>query len=78
MQRWKITEGVCTTSGAEGYPTYGVAVTLPGGEVWSWADVDVDPSVVRLLVDRLQAAQPQPCHFRDLVLDFIEEMSGKV
>ena len=73
-----MTEGICATPGAEGTPTYGVAVTLPDGGVWSWPDVDVDPAVTAALVDRLQATQPAPRHFEDMVLDFIEEMAGKV
>lgn len=78
MQQWRITEGICITQGVEGYPTYGVAVTLPDGGEWAWADVDIDRSIVRQLVCRLQAAQPRRCHFEELVLDFIEEMAGKV
>lgn len=78
MQQWRVTTGVCRTDGAEDYPTYGVAVTLSDGGAWAWADVDTDPFIVRDLVRRLQAAQPEACHFEDLVLDFIEEMAGKV
>ena len=59
-------------------PTFGVEVTLPDGSVWSWADVDTDRRVVQVLCCRLQVAQPEACHFRELVLDFIEEMAGKV
>lgn len=78
MQLWCVIEGVCETQGAEGYPVYGVQVTLPNGGVWTWADVDTDPAVVAVLVNRLQAIQPAACHFRDVVLDFIEEMAAKV
>lgn len=78
MQQWRVTKGVCHTEGAEGIPTYGVAATLPDGGEWAWADVDTDPAVVQGLVCRLQAAQPEGCHFRDMVLDFIEEMAAKV
>lgn len=78
MQSWRVTEGACTTPGAEGVLVYGVAVTLSEGDVWAWADVDTDPAVVGALVHRLQALQPDPVHFRDVVLDFIEEMAGKV
>ena len=75
---WSVIEGVCETAGAEGYPVYGVQAVLAAGGVWSWEDVDADPAVVRVLVSRLQETQPEECHFRDLVLDFIEEMAGKV
>ena len=78
MQLWRVTEGIIQTDGAEGYPTYGVAVTLPDGGVWAWSDVDVDRAAVEALVRRLQTAQPEACHFEDMVLDFIEEMAGKV
>ena len=78
MQLWSVVEGECETQGAEGVPTYGVQVTLSDGGGWSWADVDVDASVVAELVRRLQAAQPDRCHFEDLVRDFIEEKAGKV
>lgn len=52
--------------------TYGVAVTYPGGS-WSWPDVDTDAALVDRLVARLNEVQPQPCHFADLVLDYVEE-----
>lgn len=78
MQQWRVIEGICETDGASGCPTYGVAVTLPDGGEWAWADVDVDPSAVQVLCRRLQAAQPERCHFQDMVLDFIEEMAAKV
>lgn len=78
MQQWRMTSGVSDTPGAEGYPIYGVAVTLPDGSEWRWADVDTDSAAVQTFCRRLQLAQPEPCHFRDMVLDFIEEMAGKV
>ncbi len=78
MQEWSVIEGECETEGAVGYPVYGVQVTQSDGTVWTWADVDTDPAVVGVLACRLQAAQPETCHFEDLVRDFIEEMAGKV
>ena len=78
VQMWSVIESECQTAGAEGYPVYGVAVRLSDGGTWSWADVDTDRSAVQRLAERLQAAQPEPCLFEDLVLDFIEEMAGKV
>ena len=71
-------ESECQTAGAEGYPVYGVAVRLSDGGTWSWADVDTDRSAVQRLAERLRCTQPEPCLFEDLVLDFIEEMAGKV
>ena len=78
MQQWRVTQGYCRTEGAEDCPTYGVAVTLPDSTEWGWADVDVDRRAAQALAARLQCLQPAPCHFEALVLDFIEEMAGKV
>ena len=78
MQEWSVIESECQTAGAEGYPVYGVAARLSDGGTWLWADVDTDRSAVQRLVERLQRAQPEPGLFEDLVLDFIEEMAGKV
>ena len=78
MQIWQVTENVCRTDGAEGYAVYGIQVALPDGTVWAWADVDVDRTVAECLARRLQTLQPSPCHFADLVLDFIEEQAQKV
>ena len=75
---WRVTQGVCTTDGAEGWSVYGVQAMLPDGTVWCWADVDTDRKIVERLVCRLQSLQPSPCHFADLVLDFIEEQAQKV
>jgi hypothetical protein len=69
---WSIIEGVCTTHGAEGTATYGVRAVCVD-RVWQWPDVDVDPAVAEALVHRLNALQPDPCHFADMVLDYIEE-----
>jgi len=74
-QIWIRTRGFCGTQGAEDVPTYGVRVEYPGG-AWMWADVDTDPAVVQRLVERLNAVQPEPCHFADMVLDFIEECAA--
>lgn len=78
MQLWSVIEGECKTQGAEGYPAFGVQAVLPNGKVWLWADVDVDRAVAEMLARRLQALQPEECHFEELILDFIEEMAGKV
>ena len=77
MQIWRVTQSACRTDGAEGYPVYGVEVTLPDGAVWSWEDVDTDCRIAQRLAYRLQRLQPSPCHFADLVLDFIEEQAQK-
>lgn len=74
-QKWIRTCGLCGTQGAEDVPTYGVRVEYPGG-LWAWVDVHTDPAVVQRLVDRLNAVQPEPCHFADVVLDYIEECAA--
>lgn len=71
-QNWTITYGWCCTQGAEDVPSYGVRVHYPDG-VWEWSDVDTDRAVAQALADRLNQVQPAPCHFADMVLDFIEE-----
>lgn len=78
MQMWRVTQGVCCTDGAEGCLVFGVQVTLSDGAVWSWTDVDTDRRIAESLACRLQSLQPSPCHFADLVLDFIEEQAQKV
>lgn len=78
MQNWRVVSGVCRTAGAEGCPVYGVAVTQADGTEWIWEDVDTDVAVVSRLCRRLQEAQPEACHFRELVLDYIEEIAAKV
>lgn len=78
MDIWELMNGVCTTPGAEGTPVYGVRVRCRDGSVWSWSDVDTDPAVVRRLVERLQAAQPERCHYAELVTDYIEEVAGAI
>ena len=75
MQCWQRIESVCAGDGAEGFPTFGVQVTTPDGTVWQWADVDPDPAVTDRLVARLQAVQPEPCHWQEMVLDFICEVA---
>lgn len=73
---WEIVRGICGTEGAEGIPTYGVAAQHPDGSAWQWPDVDTDPAVVEMLLVRLRLCQPERCHYRDMVLDFIEEVAA--
>ena len=77
-QQWEQISGICHTPGAEGVPTYGVRVRCPDGSVWEWPDVDTDPAVAADLAALLQAAQPEPCHFEELVLDHIERQAGRL
>ncbi len=73
---WALVQGVCATQGAEGVPVYGVAVRCRDGSEWTWPDVDTDRAVVSCLVARLQAAQPERCHYTEMVVDYIEEVAG--
>ncbi len=70
-QHWELTRGVCETDGAEGATVYGVRVTV-GEREWAFADVDVSPYRVEVLLGRLRQAQPAFCHMEDIVRDFIE------
>lgn len=72
-QHWRRIEGRMDSDGAEGFLTFGVQVVCSDGTVWQWPDVDPDPLVVDRLVARLQSAQLEPCHWEDMVLDFIYE-----
>ena len=56
-QIWELTRGVCETDGAEGVLVYGVRVTA-GEKTWAFADVDVSPRRVEILLERLRQAQP--------------------
>lgn len=76
MDCWELIESVCATPGAEGILVYGVAVKRPDGTGWVWPDVDLDRAVVSRLVERLQTAQPEHCHYAEMVTDFIEEVAG--
>lgn len=78
MHCWTVIASESETDGAKGYPVYGVQTVLADGTTWSWTDVDTDPTVVAQLANRLQATQPEVCHFRDIVLDFIEERAQLV
>ncbi len=75
-EEWRLVRGVCATPGAEGVPVYGVAVCRRDGGTWCWPDVDTDRAVVSRLVERLQTAQPEPCHYAEMVLDYIHEVAG--
>ncbi len=75
-QQWEMIQGTCGTEGAEGVSTYGVAVRHPDGSAWTWSDVDTDPAVVAVLLERLRLCRPEPCHYGDMVLDFIHEVAA--
>lgn len=70
---WERTQSICVTPGAEGVPVYGVRVRLTDGSAWEFPDVDTSPQTVDRLLERLRQAAPEPCHFAELVEDFIAE-----
>ncbi len=74
-EQWECIAGVSETPGAEGVPVYGVRVYCRDGSVWTWPDVDVDRAVVCRLVALLQSAQPERCHYAEMVLDYIESQA---
>ncbi len=63
---------VYTSPDGERVWTYGVEM-VSGERVVEFPDVDLSSAAVDRLIDRLQACEVEPCHFRDAVLDYIEE-----
>ncbi len=72
---WEMIGGMCHTHGAEGAAVYGVRVKGADGTLWEWQDVHVSRQAVQALVRRLQEAQPEPCHYAEMVEEFIQEQS---
>ena len=73
--QWIVIEGVCVTPGAEGVSVFGVAHRGCG---WCWSDVDTDRAAAERLAERLNRAQPELCHFAEMVMDFVEEEAGRL
>ena len=63
---------VYTSPDGERVWTYGVEM-VSGERVEVFPDVDLSSAAVERLIDRLRACEVEPCHFRDAVLDYIEE-----
>ena len=74
-QRWRVVTGICATPGGEGRTVYGVAVTCGDGTSWHWWDVADNRAAAEQLAEHLQQAQPERCHWADLVTDFIVALS---
>lgn len=66
---------VYTSPDGECVWTYGVEM-VSGERVIEFPDVDLDAEAVERLVDLLQRWQPEPCHFREVVLDYIERLAS--
>ena len=73
--QWRVVEGVCTTPGGEGAVVYGVQVTDENGGIHCWADVSAQREDVVRFAARMQAGQPAPCHWEELVTDYITALS---
>lgn len=63
---------VYTTPDGESVRTYGIELTA-GGQVAEFPDIDLSSAVVERLIDRLRTNAVEPCHFCDVVRDYIEE-----
>ena len=59
-----------TLSGGESISTYGVEMMSCDG-IEPFPDVSVDAAEVQRLVDLLRDNAVEPCHFRDVVTDYI-------
>ena len=68
---WEVIEGRCKADGADGGAVYGVQVRKDGEVRWTYVDVDTDRQRVETLAARLQHAQAEPCHWEELVEDWI-------
>lgn len=74
-QQWHVVVGRCATPGGEDRIVYGVAVTCADGTVWHWWDVADHRAAAEQLAERLQQAQPERCHWAEIVVDFITGLS---
>ena len=64
----------CSPDG-ESVRTYGVKMVLPEA-VEEFPDVDLSVVAVDRLIGRLQTYRVEPCHFRDVVTDYIEQLAA--
>ncbi len=55
--------------------TYGVEM-VSGGKVVEFPDIDLSSVAVERLIDRLRTNEVEPCHFRDAVNNYIEELAS--
>lgn len=65
---------VYTSPDGERVWTYGVEM-VSREQVAEFPDVAADAEAVDRLIDRLQQCDVAPCHFHDVVKDFIEEVA---
>ena len=68
---------ICTiyhSPDGERVKTYGVEMVSAEGDV-EFPDVDLSASAVDRLVALLRECRVEPCHFRDVVTDYIEQLA---
>lgn len=63
----------CSPDG-ESVKTYGIQMILPDA-IEEFPDVDLSAAAVDRLIGRLQTYRVEACHFRDVVMDYIEELA---
>lgn len=68
---WEMTTSVCTTPGADGETVYGV-LYRDEEQIFGFPDVDASPAAVEILLERLRRERPEPCHFEEIITDFID------
>ena len=71
---WEITRNICRADGAGQHVAYGLLVRQEERTVWSFPDIDSNRLTVERLAHRLQAACPEPCHWQEIVEDYIAEL----
>lgn len=69
----RISTVYCSPDGERVW-TYGVEM-VSRGTVAEFPDVDLSAEAVDRLICRLQTQQVEPCHFRDVVMDYIEQLA---
>lgn len=65
---------IYTSPDGESVWTYGVEM-VADGQVLEFSNVDLSSAAVERLIDRLRACAVEPCHFCDVVRDYIEELA---
>ncbi len=70
----RISTVYCSPDGERVW-TYGVEMVSPEAVV-EFPDVDLSAEAVDRLICRLRTQQVEPCHFRDVVMDYIEQLAS--
>ena len=75
QSEYPIYRKICTTytsPDGESTWTYGVEL-VSAGKVVEFPDIALSSAAVERLIDRLRINAVEPCHFFDVVQDYIEE-----